>query len=325
MLTLDLHTETHRGSLSSSGAWRKHSFVISTTVFLVILSCFPEISLGGLSLSKTKPCGDDGTCKEYEYCSPFHHTCAPCSRVCDEGNNNFNKDTCEADCQDYLHDQRCLKVQNGCSDVSSSSLESLQRDVTVLKILIAICLVVLGLVISAFIAFMVYFWRSISVACDESKSKDLVKSPPTPFVDEKGTDKNLANGKPCDLPIIYNNKYHSRHDSPHSRRRKPETKITSRPNDSNNGEPHAATGTNENEAESPSKLSTTETLNSINSAGNTSRATISTTLNSSDGSHNTNGLSNKYRREPSESTIPHLAYDCASLSPAQGPIYTHHV
>jgi hypothetical protein len=91
---------------------------------------------------------------------------------------------------DYIHDELYVRQGESQDIAGSSSYQSLLKDVLVLKILVAICLVVIALLLGAFAAFLVYFWRW-RYTYDTSVSSIKVE------------DKDKPNK---DLPVIYNNK-----------------------------------------------------------------------------------------------------------------------
>jgi len=173
---------------------------------------------------------------------------------------------------------------------------------------------VIALILAAFIAFVAYYWKHIypTTTTQRGPGAKYVVSDNSKSVSDKDNKKD-GKTKGVELPVIYDNKFCN---SPGSPRRR--------------GEPVNEDVTSSPRQISPSKVSETETMNSLNSAKSNGGVTMSTLVNSSSGTIGStpNGINNRYRREPSESTIPHMAYDNASLSPSahhgQG-IYTHHV
>ena len=55
-------------------------------------SAFTALSIGGAR------CGSK-TCEIYEFCSNFHNDCESCEPICDEKNNNFDRQSCINECQ----------------------------------------------------------------------------------------------------------------------------------------------------------------------------------------------------------------------------------
>lgn len=102
---------------------------------------------------------------------------------------------------DYLHDERYIRLQgtsSGGNDLGSL-YQSLQRDVVILKILVGVCLVVISLILAAFSAFLVYFWRRIYNPSPKDKSTTTPRS-------DKDDAGRKDKKKGANLPVIYDNK-----------------------------------------------------------------------------------------------------------------------
>ncbi|KAG5875179.1 hypothetical protein JTB14_028389 [Gonioctena quinquepunctata] len=125
------------------------SVLILTLCGLSLVEC--GLTLGGVE------CGVK-TCRSHEYCSDFDKTCAPCSGICNDSDHNFDKISCEKNCQDYLHDTLYVKKDsggNGNGDLRST-VERLSR--MIIGTLIVVCLMLI--VLFSFLSFQLYRWKA---------------------------------------------------------------------------------------------------------------------------------------------------------------------
>ncbi|CAG9797084.1 unnamed protein product [Chironomus riparius] len=92
-------------------------------------SAFTALSIGGAR------CGSK-TCEIYEFCSNFHNDCESCEPICDEQNNNFDRQSCINECQNYLHDRSYVKLS-----VYDAEIKNLKIYLTVTFVLVVILLI----------------------------------------------------------------------------------------------------------------------------------------------------------------------------------------
>ncbi|KAJ8916244.1 hypothetical protein NQ315_016383 [Exocentrus adspersus] len=138
-------------------------FFLLLVVVVVVSVVRCELTLGEVR------CGQKN-CKQWEYCSEFDKTCQPCKGVCDDSTHNFDRSLCEKDCQDYLHDQRYVRLDGRNEDDDRdlrNTVHRLSHMVTVTLTLVCLMLLVLASVF----CFQLYRWK---VPDDSSKPKNNV-------------------------------------------------------------------------------------------------------------------------------------------------------
>lgn len=52
-------------------------------------------------------------CKVDQFCSKYDKQCESCSTICDDATHNFDQEMCMRECQDYLHDLRYARSNQG--------------------------------------------------------------------------------------------------------------------------------------------------------------------------------------------------------------------
>ncbi|ODM98259.1 MAP kinase kinase kinase SSK2 [Orchesella cincta] len=296
-------------NVKSSLIWGK------AAVLLVVVGVLVQTSVCSLPLAK--PCGDF-ECQALEYCRQHDQTCQPCRDICDSGKNNYDSNRCELDCQDHIHDERYLRLQNSTLlEIQRAELEAkykdLEKDVLILKILVAVCIAVIAVVVACLTAFLVYFWK-------------LMHPPQGENLEKK---KAAVANKPAELPTVYNNRYGVTTPTPET---SPSSVTTYNNNSSVSVSPADTniTTVTSTSTHYPPRSSPTKSESSV-ATPNTMSTNLSTLKNGqSYGDMIGNGgmrgsipNTNRFRREPSESTLPeNCAYDNLSMSPQH---YSHHV
>jgi len=96
---------------------------------------------------------------------------------------------------DHIHDERYLRLQNSTlMELQRSELEAkykdLEKNVFILKILVAVCIAVIAVVVACLTAFLVYFWKLMHPPQDDNLKKKAAAS----------------SIKPAELPTVYNNR-----------------------------------------------------------------------------------------------------------------------
>ncbi|XP_030753534.1 protein grindelwald [Sitophilus oryzae] len=147
----------------------RNSFSVFT-VFCCVSLVFGAVTYGGITIEGTK-CGQK-VCKLSEYCSNFDSTCQQCSSVCDAKGHNYEKQLCESQCQDYLHDLRYVSKTGGDNGDLRVTVQELSRMVTVTLTLVILMLIVLFGVL----VFQLYRWKvKKDITWDSIKNKFFKK------------------------------------------------------------------------------------------------------------------------------------------------------
>ncbi|CAL8102756.1 unnamed protein product [Orchesella dallaii] len=297
----------------------KSSLIWGRAGILFVLGLLVQSSVCLLPLGN--PCGDL-ECKALEYCRELDHTCQPCKDICDSEHHNYDLKRCESDCQNLIHDERYLRLQNSTLlELQHTELEAkykdLEKDVLILKILVAVCIAVIAVVVACLTAFLVYFWKLMHPQQGDNLEKKKAAA---------------AANKPAELPIVYNNRYGVTTPTPET---SPSSVTTYNNNSSVSVSPadtNITTVTSSSTHYPPPQMraSPTKSESSI-ATPNTMSTTVSTLKNGQSygemigngGSRGSISNTNRFRREPSESTLPdNCAYDNLSMSPQH---YSHHV
>ncbi|KAK5645990.1 hypothetical protein RI129_004454 [Pyrocoelia pectoralis] len=141
-------------------------------VLLLIVSCFIYEVKSDLTLTGPK-CGAR-FCQMQEYCSNYDNQCHPCSQICNQSTHNYDPNICIKDCQDYLHDIRYMRKDEGPSGKEDlrGVVQKLQYMVTVTLTLTCFVLISLAFVI----IFQIWKWKksnNITFAniCNKLRSK----------------------------------------------------------------------------------------------------------------------------------------------------------
>ncbi|KAJ8958927.1 hypothetical protein NQ318_019696 [Aromia moschata] len=180
-----------------------------TSVALIFL-CGVSGVLCQLTVGSVK-CGQR-TCGLKEYCSDFDKTCQPCSGICDETSHNFDRDVCQKDCQDYLHDLRYIRADGSSSGGNEDlrmTVNQLSRMVTVTLTLVCLMLVVLAFVL----CFQLYRWKiKKNITIVSIKNKLLGKRAPetsTPSKTQNGPDPENKKDLRLEMPSTISTSDHS--------------------------------------------------------------------------------------------------------------------
>ncbi|KAJ9592587.1 hypothetical protein L9F63_015725 [Diploptera punctata] len=103
-------------------------------------------------------------CKSFEYCNKHSRSCDNCTRICNQqDNNNMDKQECEEQCQDYLHDQRYVRRGETSGgehmNMNFTSIEDTNSKVARLTILVTVALVIQVLLIIVVVALIYLMYR----------------------------------------------------------------------------------------------------------------------------------------------------------------------
>lgn len=143
-------------------------------VFVVFVCCASVVLCAGtygITIEGPK-CGQK-VCKTSEYCSEFDNTCQPCSVVCDVKSHNYEKNVCELQCQDYLHDIRYVRQTGSNDNDLRGTVERLSKMLTVTLVLVVFMLIVLAGVL----CFQLYRWKvKKNITLEVIRSKFFKKS-----------------------------------------------------------------------------------------------------------------------------------------------------
>lgn len=121
--------------------------VLGSTLVPLIVS--PAVSALGLRSAGTVLCGEIN-CQVYEFCSSeVDHQCRRCSVICDSKSRNYDENTCDQFCQDYIHDFVRHYIKKG-------ELLELEAQVDQLKSLVGISLL-LGIILGILALLAVVF------------------------------------------------------------------------------------------------------------------------------------------------------------------------
>lgn len=250
--------------------------------------------VGGLSLSKQ--CGDI-TCQEHQYCSNFDHRCHPCQDVCDPITSNYQSSVCEAQCQDYIHDNKYV-TKNGSGgssyeqEIRSKLVKSLESYIDTLVIIVILALVMTSLMFLAVVLLVgVYIHKTRRKKCtDRVESNDMAL---------------FAQKLQSSEGVVSNNNFGQSSATTLSLS-VPPSKVPS--NHRHHQSPDAAVAHGPNESRESTNTATTP------GTPGTCVTTLSTPTGSMRRHHRDHH--HHFRREPSESAAPEYAYDNPALAPS---------
>lgn len=104
----------------------------------------------GVRSSNAQLC-NEVNCSLYEYCSvALDHQCRPCSTICDSKSRNFDENTCDENCQDYIHDKIRHYIKQSELLEFEARLERLNNLVGV-SLFIGIILSILAILVVVFV------------------------------------------------------------------------------------------------------------------------------------------------------------------------------
>lgn len=228
--------------------------------------------------------------------------------------------------------------------------KSLESDVLILKIVVCVCVAVIFIVVAILAAFLAYFWKLLHPAEPSSPKEKKQK---------KGSTKSASSATTVELPTVYNNRVSGRSNVQFTEllnsismfklslidifqygvttptpETSPSSVISTSPADTNISNFTSIVPPYHESTRSKS-VSTIKTDRASPETVTTTLTSAASTLVGKEFGRRMNGTptksqapdpSSRFRREPSESTLPeNCAYDNLSMSPQHQVFYSHHV
>ncbi|CAL8113058.1 unnamed protein product [Orchesella dallaii] len=229
-------------------------------------------------LTLSKQCGEI-VCKAHYYCARIDDSCRPCQETCDRALSNYDQDVCEKDCQDYLHDLFYMrKSLLNQSEYEDEKVRLFYDDIQG-ELLTLKILIMITIIMSTLVMISLFF---LMMYLKRSRNRLGISNPGWCGDKEDITE----------LPVIYSN-----------------AKCFTLPRNSTESAPNLSNSVNNN----ASRVSTPDVVSRSESAIPVSVLSVKNL------SYADPPLmkSQKFRREPSESTLPdYLGYDNPALAPS---------